>query len=327
MRLFGGRRKPRAELTLFFATDIHGSRLCFRKFLSSLDFYGADIAILGGDMTGKMIIPIVHEGNGRHRARVAGQDLSVSGDEVADLESKLADAGYYPRRMEPEVYADLEQHPERVDAAFADAMVQTLRDWNELAERKYAGTDRTIYVAPGNDDPWFIDEVLAELPRFKLLEGQVVTLGDRYEMLSSGYSTPTPWNTHRELSEAELGGKIEELAERLESPSTAIFNLHDPPFNTGIDEGPDLDPATLKARSGMGQASTKPVGSTAVKDAIEKYQPLLALHGHIHESRGSVRIGRTLCINPGSEYGDRILRGCLVQLANGEVSGFQLTSG
>jgi Icc-related predicted phosphoesterase len=325
MKLFGG-RKPKAELTLFFATDIHGSRLCFKKFLSSLDFYGADIPILGGDMTGKMIIPIVADGNGRHRARVAGQEVTVASGEVEDLEGKLADAGYYPRRMDADVYADLERHPEKVDAAFADAMVQTLRDWNDLAERKYAGTDRIIYVAPGNDDPWFIDEALAELPRFKLLEGDIVSLGNRYEMLSSGYSTPTPWNTHRELSEQELRKRIDELADRLQSPATAIFNLHDPPFNTGIDEGPDIDPETLRSR-GMGQPATKPVGSVAVKEAIEKYQPMLALHGHIHESRGSVRIGRTLCINPGSEYGDRVLRGCLVQLANGEISGFQLTSG
>src|SRR5437867_10395585 len=113
MRFLGGRQKPKADLTLFFATDIHGSRLCFRKFLSSLDFYGADVAILGGDMTGKMIIPIVHQGDGRYRATVAGQDLKVSGDEATELEGRLADAGYYPRRMERDEYAELEKQPER----------------------------------------------------------------------------------------------------------------------------------------------------------------------------------------------------------------------
>lgn len=327
MKRLGRGPKPRTDLVLFFATDIHGSRLCFRKFLSSPDFYGADLAILGGDMTGKMIVPIVHEGRGQYRTRVAGQDMLVSADEVAALEGRLADAGYYPRTMESDEHADFEAHPERVEELFAQSMVATLHDWNDLAERKYAGTDRVIYVAPGNDDPWFIDQVLAELPRFRLLEGQVVALGDGYEMLASGYSTPTPWNTHRELSEEELRAKIDELVERLHSVSTAIFNLHDPPYNTGIDEGPDLDPETWKARRGMGQAATKPIGSKAVKAAIEEYQPLLALHGHIHESRGTVRLGRTLCINPGSEYGDGILRGSLVKLAGGEVSGFQLTSG
>lgn len=327
MRLFGGRPKRQPDLILFFATDVHGSRLCFRKFLSSLDFYGAHHAILGGDMTGKMIVPIVHKGGGRYRARVAGQDTVVSGDEVGELEANLADAGYYPRKMEDDEHAELEAHPERVDGLFADAMIAMLHEWNDLAERKYAGTDRVIYVAPGNDDPWFIDQVLAELPRFRLLEGQVVALADRYEMMSSGYSTPTPWKTPRELSEEELRAKIDELVAKLSSVSTAIFNVHDPPYDTGIDQGPDLDPVTLKARAGIGQAATVPVGSKAVKAAIEEYQPLLALHGHIHESRGAVRIGRTLCINPGSEYGDRILRGCLVQLAAGEVQGFQLTSG
>src|SRR5438067_2602149 len=234
MRFFGGRQKSKADLTLFFATDIHGSRLCFRKFISSLDFYGADIAILGGDMTGKMIVPIVHQGEGRYRATVAGQELKLSGDEVSELEGRLADAGYYPRTMEQDEYAELERQPEQVDSLFAEAMVQTLRDWNDLAERKYAGTARKIYVAPGNDDPWFVDEVLAELPRFELLEGQVVPLADRYEMMTTGYSTSTPWNTHRVVSEEELRGKIDSLARNLRSTATAIFNLHDPPYNTGI---------------------------------------------------------------------------------------------
>ena len=327
MGLLGGRKKPKTDLLLFFATDIHGSRVCFKKFLSSLEFYGADVALLGGDMTGKMIVPIVHQGGGRYQAQVGGQEVSLQETEVPELEGRLADAGYYPRKMERDEYTDLEAHPERVEELFAQSMVATLRDWNELAEKKYAGTDTVIYVAPGNDDPWLIDEELANLSRFQLLENRVVSLAGRYEMFATGFATPTPWNTHREVSEEELRSRIDGLAKQLKSVSTSIFNLHDPPYNTGIDEGPDLDPVTLKSRGGMGQASTVPVGSKAVKEAIEEYQPMLALHGHIHESRGAVRVGRTLCINPGSEYGDRVLRGCLVQLADGEVSGFQLTSG
>jgi hypothetical protein len=69
------------------------------------------------------------------------------------------------------------------------------------------------------------------------------------------------------------------------------------------------------------------VGSKAVRAAIEKYQPLVGLHGHIHESRSAQKIGRTTCINPGSEYGEGILRGCLVTFAEGVIEGFQMTSG
>jgi Icc-related predicted phosphoesterase len=250
----------------------------------------------------------------------------VGADEVPELEGQLADAGYYARRFDPDELRALEEDPTQVDELFRESMISTLREWNDLAERKYAGTERVIYVAPGNDDPWFVDEVLAELPRFELLENRVVPIGG-YEVISSGYSTPTPWNTHREVSEDELRERIDGLVAGLRSLETAIFNLHDPPFNTGIDEGPDLDPETLKPRGGFGQASTVPVGSKAVKEALQEYQPLLGLHGHIHESRGTVRIGRTLCVNPGSEYGDRILRGCLVHLSGSTVQGFQLTSG
>ena len=324
MRFFS-RREP--TFTIFFATDIHGSRVCFRKFLAAPDFYGADIAILGGDMTGKMVVPVVRHTGGRFRAKMAGKEVEVPEDEVASLETRIADGGFYPYRTDPDELADLQALPERVDELFDSLIAATLREWGELAEEKYKGTDRTLYAAPGNDDPTFVNDVLAELPRFELVDGGVTTIGDRHEMLATSYSNPTPWNTHRELGEAELKGWIDELAGGIGTMETAIFNIHPPPYNTGIDEGPEIDTGTWKQNTSMGQALTKPVGSRAVREALEAHQPLLSLHGHIHESRGTARLGRTLCVNPGSDYGDGVLRGCLIHLAGGEDKGFQLTSG
>jgi Icc-related predicted phosphoesterase len=77
----------------------------------------------------------------------------------------------------------------------------------------------------------------------------------------------------------------------------------------------------------MGGEVTGPVGSTAVRAAIEEHQPLLSLHGHIHESGGAVRIGRTLAINAGSEYGEGVLRGVLVTVGGGKVLRYQATTG
>ena len=325
MRFFSRRREP--TLTIFFATDVHGSRVCFRKFLAAPDFYGADIAVLGGDMTGKMVVPIVRHAGGRFRAKMAGQEVEVSEDQVASLEARIADNGFYPYRTDPDELADLQAHPERVDELFSGLIAATLKEWGELAEEKYRGTDRVIYAVPGNDDPYVVNDILTELPRFELVDGEVTTIGGRYEMLATSYSNPTPWNTHRELSEAALEERIDELAGRIGEIDTAIFNIHPPPYNTGIDEGPEIDTDTWKQNTAMGQGLTKPVGSKAVRDALESHQPLLSLHGHIHESRGTARLGRTLCVNPGSDYGDGVLRGCLIQLADGKVKGFQLTSG
>src|SRR5262245_23693759 len=200
-------------------------------------------------MTGKMVVPVVPDGDG-YRSRFAGQEVRVDAADLPALETRLADAGYYPRRMEPDEVAAAESQPGLVDELFRECMIATLRSWNDLAEARFAGTDRRIYVSPGNDDPWHIDPVLSELSRFEVLEDRVVTLGGRYEVLSTGYSTPTPWSSHRELSEEELRRRIDDLVRRLEHVETAIFNFHDPPFNTGIDEGPDLDPRTLKVRGG-----------------------------------------------------------------------------
>jgi len=60
----------------------------------------------------------------------------------------------------------------------------------------------------------------------------------------------------------------------------------------------------------------EPVGSTAVRELIEEYQPPLSLHGHIHESRGKTRIGETIAINPGSVYSEGSLQGAVIDLAD-----------
>jgi uncharacterized protein len=70
-----------------------------------------------------------------------------------------------------------------------------------------------------------------------------------------------------------------------------------------------------------------PVGSTAVRQIIEEVQPLLALHGHIHESRGATRIGRTVAINSGSEYNTGRIHGAVVRFDDEHVIGHQFVIG
>jgi Icc-related predicted phosphoesterase len=314
--------------TLFFATDLHGSEVCFRKFVAAAGFYGADLLVLGGDLTGKVVVPVVEETDGTWWADVHGERRPLRPGEVDAFEAQMAAEGAYPRRMSAEEHAELERSPERVDAIFLELMTARLRGWIAHAHERLDGTDVRIVTAPGNDDPYQVDDVIREHggDRVLLLEGEVTTVAPGHEMLNTGWSNRTPWHTHREFDEDALRAHIEAMARRLEAPATAIFNIHVPPFDSTLDTAPALD-EHLAVRTSLGNQLTAPAGSTAVREAIEAHQPLLSLHGHIHEAGGSVRIGRTVAINAGSEYGEGILRGVLATVGGGRLQRYQTTSG
>jgi hypothetical protein len=181
-------------------------------------------------------------------------------------------------------------------------------------------------VNAGNDDPAPIDAVLLASEWVQFLEGRVVTLPDGTEVASCGYANRTPWDCPRDVEEDELTRRLEAVISLLGEPGKAVFNFHCPPYDTGIDSGPKLD-EEFRMTSGAGGAEMHPVGSTACRAAIERYQPLLGLHGHLHESRGVHKLGRTICLNPGSEYNEGILRGALVELRRGKLRSHQFTAG
>jgi Icc-related predicted phosphoesterase len=145
-------------------------------------------------------------------------------------------------------------------------------------------------------------------------------------MISSGLSNITPFDCPRDLPEDQLLEKLEAMATQVEDMTRCVFNFHVPPFASGIDEAPALD-EQLRPQIGSQGVVTEPVGSKSIRQIIEKYQPLLTLHGHIHESRGQAKIGRTLCLNPGSEYSEGVLRGLIVTIQDDTVVSHQMTSG
>ena len=323
------RRKQPTRMTLFFATDIHGSETCFRKFVAAKKAYGANRLILGGDLTGKMIIPFVFNGD-HYDIDFAGQKVKATEETRGELEGAVSNAGYYPLiiRGEESVASD------RVEELFVEKILERLWLWNKFAISRGLQEDDSIIVAPGNDDPFEIDPLLDKLPAFALAESKVVPLraGDtEFRLASSGWSNPTPWKTHRERPEDELRESLFKLVEG-EDPDRTIMNIHVPPYGSTLDEGPDIDvtktgDSMVVQRTSLGNPLTTPVGSTGVREVIEEFQPILCLHGHIHESRGAVTIGRTLCINPGSDYSEQVLRGAIVRLGDEGVINHQLTSG
>ena len=154
----------------------------------------------------------------------------------------------------------------------------------------------------------------------------MVSIDGDHEMITLGFTNHTPWNSPREVDEEELGKKIEAMASGVKNMQSAIFNIHVPPIDTVIDKAPMVD-SNLKVVVKGNQVQMVSAGSSAVRGAIETHQPLLGIHGHIHEAKGIVKIGRTLCANPGSEYGEGILRGFLAQLEGNVIKTYLLTSG
>ena len=311
--------------TLFFATDVHGSDICWSKFLNAGKFYGVDVLILGGDMTGKAVIPFVHQGGKKYRITLLEQVFEPASDEeLADMVKRVRSRGYYPYMTNPDEIAELEQNPARVSEIFLKEVLKVVQQWMELADKKLEGTNMQVYCSPGNDDMDEVDEIVRSSRRVHLVEGQVTQLDDHHEMISSGWSNRTPWDTHREEDENQLAVRYEAMTRQLKNPRNAVFNIHVPPYKSQLDEAPELDKDLRPVLAGN---SLKPVGSKALRESIEKVQPLLGLHGHIHEGRGSSRIGKTLCINPGSMYEQGTLLGTIVRLGKNNIEDFVLTSG
>jgi Icc-related predicted phosphoesterase len=308
---------------IFFATDLHGSETCWRKFLNAARFYDADVLICGGDMTGKAIVPLVEEGDG-YDYTLAGQRHRVPVADVGATETRIQRHGYYPVRMSQAEVHDLQGSPELVSRLFTTEMARTVERWMKMAEEKLNGSSIRCYVCPGNDDEFAIDQVIRASDRVQHAEGRVIDV-DGFEMIATGWSNPTPWHTHREEPEQDLARRIESIASRLSDPHRAIFNFHLPPYGSKLDEAPALDE---NLRPMHGGRAMRPVGSTAVRDAIGRYQPLLSLHGHIHESKGAAKLGRTLAINPGSAYEEGVLMAAIVELDPKKgVKSYQLVNG
>src|SRR5260221_5005805 len=333
MHLFeriASRRAVTAATRLVFASDFHGSERIFRKFVNAAKFYEANVLIMGGDVVGKLAIPIIREAHGAYRAHLMGKTEHLDGaDELTHLEQRLGTLGFYSRVMDEDEYQTIRADAPAVERLFNELARQRLESWIELAESRLSGSGVKCYVIGGNDDDPGVLTALqqAQTESVVFCEDQEVRIDDHHTMITVGFSNPTPWKTPRELDDDALGVVIETLAGRVAEPSRCIFNLHVPPVDSTLDTCPMLDwntdPPTQIVRGG--QVVLHGAGSHSVRRAIESHQPLLSLHGHIHESSGVVKIGRTTSINPGSEYREGILRGCLLTLGKDEVKFFQLT--
>lgn len=315
---------------VFYATDLHGSETCFRKFVNAGKVYKANVLVLGGDLTGKTMVPLLERPDGNFTATYLGIERAVRGAELEQLEALIRKTGSYSYRTTQKELEEMKSDKAKLDSVFAGLMKDRLRAWLALAGERLANSGIRMYLTGGNDDPLEFEEVLKEFKSDCVYdpEGEVVDLDGKHEMISCGYTNVTPWMLPRDVTEEQLSAKLESMVSRVRDVDNCIFNLHCPPYDSGLDRAPQLD-KDLKpvVDTAAGGVKFIPVGSTAVRQTIEKHQPLVSLHGHIHESRGIRKIGRTVCINPGSEYAEAVLRGVLLTFRDDKLASYVLTEG
>jgi Icc-related predicted phosphoesterase len=315
-------------MRIYYCSDIHASRKCWKKFLAAAKFYEADVIIVGGDITGKFIVPIVRQPRGHSTAKFLGVERKIeTPDDMERLKTRIADTGQYSMEMTPDEQAWYAEDQARVDELFRTLVLERVEDWLAEADDKLSGSGVRCFVSGANDDFLEVDDALRTSDVIEDPNGTAIELGDGYEILGMGYGNPTPWPCPRDIPEDQLAARIDEAAAKVADPGKTIFSLHVPPIGTGLDLAPRLDENLQMVVTAAGPEMI-PVGSTATRDAILQYRPLLGLHGHIHESKGIKKLGGVPVANPGSEYGEGILDGLLIDIHPKKgLRGIQLVTG
>ena len=312
---------------ILYGSDFHGSEGVFRKFIASGFQYKADILMVGGDVTGKAMIPVIHQGQGRYVGTWFGKEaVATNPTELEKIKKDISSVGFYPIVLEKDEAKELETQPGKMASRFEAEMCLRVRQWMILAEEKLTPQKMLLYFMAGNDDLASIDAAVAEFKSIRNPDMRHSEIEGGYEVVGLSNANMTPWHCARDVEEAVLEQKLETLTGMIHHPEQTIAVLHVPPFGSGLDTCPELD-KNLKIVTQGGQVVMKSAGSLAVKAFIEKVQPMLSLHGHIHESPGHVHIGRTLSINAGSEYAEAILKAAIINLEDGKVKGHLLISG
>ncbi|MFQ6125946.1 MAG: phosphoesterase [Candidatus Heimdallarchaeota archaeon] len=295
---------------MVYSGDVHGSEVVWFKFLKAANEYNTDIIFMNGDLTGKKIVPISKMSNTWKTPNIFGKEWILKTEqEVQDITKRIRHIGMYPWEAPYEKVMEYAKDQTKWDELFTEIMQKEMGRWLLAVEEKVS-KNVTIIVAPGNDDPFVIDEIIRNHEeQIVYPNDKVVWLDEKHPMITCEWSNPTPWNSPREEPEKELEKRLLRKFKMVNESlyPDLICAFHVPPYDSGIDMAPKLD-KNLKPVLIGGHPVMIPVGSKSVRKVIEKYKPLIGLHSHIHESPGEVKFGRTICINPGSEYDRGILR-------------------
>ncbi len=313
-------------LKIWFISDIHGSSICFKKFLNSLKSnIHPDVIILGADIAGKYLIPIIQINNNLWEYSIGNDNIVIdSQKELINHKNLLENRGIYYLVCDKDVEIELRNNKEFFNDTFKKLKIERLKEWVTIADERLVKSDKKVIVNCGNDDPLYLDEILDSSKYLIRPEGKTIYLNDKITLISTGVSNITPWNCPRDVSEEKIQEVINEMIVNVPELHNCIFNFHCPPYNTSLDKAPKLDLNLNVSLTGAGVEEIS-VGSTAVRNAIEKYQPVASLHGHIHESHVFEKIGKTICFNPGSVYYQGLLNGVYLEFNNNLLEKYSLT--
>ena len=308
-------------LRCYMCSDLHAANRTYRKLLNAIkmNVYEAQVVLIAGDLTGKAIVPIIKQSNGRYTASFLDQHYLIDTEaELEKLKNSISDIGYYPYVTDQEEVDALRTDTAKMSELFRQKMIERVGEWVAMAEERIGKSGIQFYMMPGNDDDRGVDEMIARSSYVVNPVGNTIHLNEYHEMISFDYANPTPWHTPREWSEEEYYERVKASASTLKNVQNALFMIHVPPFDTGIDTAPELD-KTMRPKVTMGDVLRVPVGSTGVRKAIQELQPLVTVHGHVHEAGGQSKLGRTTCFNAGSEANQGILRGFVFDLGKDKL--------
>lgn len=307
---------------IWFFTDIHGSNTCFKKILKQVENKNRpNTIIIGADITGKQIIPLIESDNDTFIIPLSGNEVKKREEERESIKKELGAVGYYPYECTEHEYKQLISSDLKQEEIFEKLAAARLEEWVKMADEKLYGIEHCkIIINAGNDDPFFVDQVLDKSKYLIHAEGKIIDLPGKIKLLSTGYSNGTPWDCPRDISEKELSKKIALMTDSITTAARFIFNFHCPPINTSLDLANNLDEKTLRKTHGR-----KHVGSSATRTAIEHWQPIASFHGHIHEVHTKEYLGQTLCFNPGTDYTNGKLQGAFVKISDGMIEYETLT--
>jgi hypothetical protein len=300
------------ETKILFASDLHGGDAFFLKILSVAKESNVNVLMMCGDLTGKAIVPIVKLNEDLYVTNFFATDYRMKKDELPKMEHEIRKVGYYYYHCDRPEYEEFRAKPEKVTELFDKLMQQTISNWLIKIE-EILPKDMRVLMNPGNDDTFAIDEVIKGSKRVEYTLGRCVELDDKHSVVACDWVNPTPWNSPRECKESDLEKRLRTEIQRAPSTENLVCDFHAPGYNTTLDLAPRLG-KDMRPKYFMGTPIMDHVGSTAVRKILEEIQPKLALHGHIHESPGICNIKKTVCVNPGSEYVEGIMHGCIITL-------------
>jgi len=305
---------------IFFVSDLHGSEVCFRKFLNAVPVHRPDLLVYGGDLMGKLLQPVFPRPGGGYRwVPTPGRPVDVTEAELPRVERAIADRGAYALRVPEAEWAELARRPDVLEERVRALGLERARAWLALADQRLGAHGPLLVLNVGNDDTDALLALLRESapPCVRVPEGGFVDVGP-YEIFGCGYANMTPWRCPRDLEEPELAAVLERTSAALGNPRRTLLDIHAPPLGTTIDLAPEVD-RDRRPVTAAGEVVVGHVGSPSVRALLERAGAVAGLHGHIHEAKGIDRVGTTPVFNPGSVYYSGTLQGVVIDLEGPEV--------